>query len=196
MYKYQDVSLTPKERAQDLLKCMSLEEKMGQVTGYFPRGLGETGILREKYPHGAGNVSCLEMRSLRNFDEIVQFQSETQKTIMELSEHHIPAVFHMEGLCGAFLVNSTSFPAGIGRASSFDPELEGQIGRVVARQEQAAGITQTLAPVLDISRDSRMGRQGETYGEDPTLAAAMGAAYTKGIQEESVDGRHTDAVAK
>ena len=136
------------------------------------------------------------MRSLKNFEEIVQFQSEIQKEIMELSEHHIPAVFHMEGLCGAFLAESTSFPVGIGRASSFDPELEGQIGRAVVRQEQAAGITQTLAPVLDISRDSRMGRQGETYGEDPTLAAAMGAAYTKGIQEESVDGRHTDAVAK
>ena len=196
MEKYLNPAFSPVERAEDLLSKMSLEEKMGQVTGYFPRGLGETEILREKYPHGVGNVSCLEMRSLKNFEEIVHFQSETQKAIMELSEHHIPAVFHMEGLCGAFLAGSTSFPAGIGRASSFDPELEVQIGRAVARQEQAAGITQTLAPVLDISRDSRMGRQGETYGEDPTLAAAMGAAYTKGIQEESVDGRHTDAVAK
>ena len=196
MEKYLNPVFSPVERAEDLLSKMSLEEKMGQVVGYFPRGLGETEMLREKYPHGAGNVSCLEMRSLKNFEEIVQFQSETQKAIMELSEHHIPAVFHMEGLCGAFLAGSTSFPAGIGRASSFDPELEGQIGRAVARQEQAAGITLTLAPVLDISRDSRMGRQGETYGEVPTLAAAMGAAYTKGIQEESVDGRHTHAVVK
>lgn len=196
MEKYLNPALSPVERAEDLLAKMSLEEKMGQVVGYFPRGLGETEILREKYPHGAGNVSCLEMRSLTNFEEIVKFQRETQETIMELSEHHIPAAFHMEGLCGAFLKGSTSFPAGIGRASSFDPELEEQIGRMVARQEQAAGITQTLAPVLDISHDSRMGRQGETYGEDPALSAAMGAAYTKGLQNESVEGRHTDAVAK
>ena len=53
---------------------------------------------------------------------------------------------------------------------------------MVAKQEAACGITHILAPVLDISRDSRMGRQGETYGEDPALAAALGAAYTKGIQ--------------
>lgn len=59
-----------------------------------------------------------------------------------------------------------------------------------------AGFTQTLAPVLDISRDSRMGRQGETYGEDPTLAAAMGAAYTAGVQEGETDGRKSESVAK
>ena len=196
MEKYLNSIFSPVERAEDLLAKMSLEEKMGQVVGYFPKGLDETEQLREKFPYGVGNVSCLEMRSLKSFEEIVQFQLETQRTIMELSEHRIPAIFHMEGLCGAFLPNSTSFPAGIGRASSFDPELEEQIGHAVARQEQAAGITQTLAPVLDVSRDSRVGRQGESYGEDPTLAAAMGAAYTKGIQEESVDGRHSDAVAK
>lgn len=194
--KYLNPALSPEERAEDLLAKMSLEEKMGQVVGYFPRGLGETAVLREKYPQGAGNVSCLEMRSLTGFEEIARFQREIQETIMELSEHHIPAIFHMEGLCGPFLQGSTSFPAGIGRASSFDPELEEQIGRMVARQEQAAGITQTLAPVLDISRDSRMGRQGETYGEDPALAAAMGAAYTRGLQGQSTEGRRTDAVAK
>ncbi len=60
----------------------------------------------------------------------------------------------------------------------------------------ACGITHILAPVLDISRDSRMGRQGESYGEDPALASAMGVAYTKGIQETSVDGRQAESVAK
>ena len=47
------------------------------------------------------------------------------------------------------------------RASTWDPELEEQVGAAVSRQEKAAGITQILAPVLDISRDSRMGRQGK-----------------------------------
>lgn len=93
----------------------------------------------------------------------------------------------MEGLCGAFIQDATSFPSGIGRASSWDPALEQKIGQIVARQENAAGFTHTLAPVLDISRDSRMGRQGETYGEDPVLAAAMGTAYTRGIQESGLE---------
>lgn len=90
---------------------------------------------------------------------------------MKNSPHHIPAVFLMEGLCGAFIQDASSLPSGIGRVSSFDPELEEKLAEMVARQETAVGITQILAPVLDISRDSRMGRQGETYGEDPTLAA-------------------------
>lgn len=93
----------------------------------------------------------------------------------------------MEGLCGAFIQDATSFPSGIGRASSWDPALEQKIGQIVARQENAAGFTHTLAPVLDISRDSRMGRQGETYGEDPVLAAAMGTAYARGIQESGLE---------
>ena len=115
---------------------------------------------------------------------------------MENSEHHIPAIFHMEGLCGAFIQGAVSFPSGIGRASSWDPELEEKVGEIVSRQELSCGITQVLAPVLDISRDSRMGRQGETYGEDPTLAAAMGSAYTKGVQQQETAGRKAESVAK
>ena len=94
------------------------------------------------------------------------------------------------------LFRSTSFPAGIGRGSGFDPELEEKIAEIVGRQESACGITHVLAPVLDISRDSRMGRQGETYGEDPALASAMGAAYTRGIQKGENAGRKTESVAK
>ena len=66
----------------------------------------------------------------------------------------------------------------------------------MSRQEAAYGITQILAPVLDISRDSRMGRQSEPYGEDPTLAAAMGTAFVRGVQETETDGRHPESAAK
>ena len=102
----------------------------------------------------------------------------------------------MEGLCGPFIQDSISFPAGIGRGAGFHPELEEKIAEIVSRQEAACGITHILAPVLDISRDSRMGRQGETYGEDPTLASALGAAYTRGIQKNETAGRKTESVAK
>lgn len=102
---------------------------------------------------------------------------------MKNSPHHIPAVFLMEGLCGAFIQDASSLPSSIGRVSSFDPELEEKLAEMVARQETAVGITQILAPVLDISRDFRMGRQGETYGEDPTLAAEKErpASYLKKV---------------
>lgn len=91
---------------------------------------------------------------------------------------------------------AASFPSGIARGSGWDPELEEKIDEIVSRQEADCGISQILAPVLDISRDSRMGRQGESYGDDPALAAALGSAFTRGIQNNETAGRKTEAAAK
>ncbi len=195
MDKYLDTTLTAGERAKDLLSRLSLEEKMAQVNCLFPFGNNWEQVWQEA-KYGIGQVSTLCVREITSLEEAVQWQRDMQDKIMEKSPHHIPAVFHMEALCGPFIQDSVSLPSGIGRASSWNPELEEKLGRIVARQELAWGATQILAPVLDITRDSRMGRQCESYGEDPTLASASGAAYTKGIQEQEVAGRRADACAK
>lgn len=180
MEKYLDTTLDAEERARDLLSRMSLGEKMGQTVGIFPASTEDDSWM-EQHPYGVGNVSTLCTRSLKSAEAFAEFQTAVQTKIMERSPHHIPAFFHMEGLCGAYIYNAVSFPSGIGRASSWDVELEEKIGDIIGRCERAAGVSQTFAPVLDISRDSRMGRQGETYGEDSTLAASMGVAYLKGL---------------
>ncbi|MBQ6174454.1 MAG: glycoside hydrolase family 3 C-terminal domain-containing protein [Clostridia bacterium] len=195
MTDYMNTSLSPRERAEALLKDLSLDEKMAQIAGIFAiRGMEERMSLYLK--NGIGQISTLEFRSCDTVEEIADWQRRLQTIVMENSPHHIPAAFHMEGLCGPLMQDTTTFPSGVARGSSFDPELERKIGEIVSRQEAAFGITQVLAPVLDISRDSRMGRQCEPYGEDPTLAAAMGTAYTRGIQETVTDGRRPDAAAK
>lgn len=195
---YSDRTLSPKKRAEALLEEMSLEEKMAQVNCIFPFGEDYTDYesIRESMPFGIGQVSTLEMRRIGTLEEAADWQRKVQSMAVENSPHRIPAIFHMEGLCGAFIQDSVSFPSGIGRGSGWDPELEEKIGEIISRQEAACGITHVLAPVLDISRDSRMGRQGETYGEDPVLASALGAAYTKGIQKNETGGRRTESVAK
>ena len=195
MEKYENPALTPAERAKDLLSKMSLDEKMAQVNCLFPYGDNWDAVEKDM-KYGIGQVSTLDVREITSLDAAAAWQRRIQQKVMENSPHHIPATFHMEGLCGPFIQEGTSFPSGIARGSSWDPKLEAQVGQIVARQELACGITQVLAPVLDISRDSRMGRQGETYGEDPALAAALGAAYTKGIQEGTVAGRRAESVAK
>lgn len=193
MEKYLDTTLSPEERAKDLLGKLSLDEKMAQINCFF----GEHGDIEKDAAYGIGQVSTLEMRQITSLEEAAEWQRKIQKKIMEQSPHHIPATFHMEGLCGPFIQDAVSLPSGIGRASSFDPQLEEKLGDIVARQETAVGVSQVLAPVLDISRDSRLGRQGETYGEDSTLAAAMGAAYTRGVQNtEKSGGRKAESVAK
>ena len=193
---WMDERLTAGERADLLLRKLSLDEKMAQVSCYFPTDITQTADFSERFPYGIGEVSCLEARSALTRDEVAAFQRKVQSDAMASSGHGIPAIFHMEGLCGAYLPGATSFPSGLGRAAGWNVDLERKIGNIVGRQERALGITHTLAPVLDVSRDPRMGRQGETYGEDPTVAAALGVAYTTGLQSEDAAGRRTEAVAK
>ena len=195
MKEYMNASLPPRKRAELLLQEMNLDEKMAQLVGVFAIK-GAEDRMAAFFKNGIGQISSLEFRSCDSLEEVAAWQRQLQTIVMENSRHHIPAVFHMEGLCGPLMQDTTTFPSGVARGSSFDPELEREIGETVSRQEAAVGITQVLAPVLDISRDSRMGRQCEPYGEDPTLAAAMGSAYTHGIQETETAGRTPDASAK
>jgi beta-glucosidase len=193
---WMDERLTPRERADLLLARLSLNHKMAQVSCYFPADITDTDDFADRYAYGIGVVSALEARSALTLDEVTAFQRRVQSEAMDGSEHGIPAIFHMEGLCGAYLPGATSFPSGMGRAASWNVEVERRVGELVGRQERALGITHTFAPVLDIARDPRMGRHGEAYGEDPTLAAALGVALTRGVQGEDLDGRRTEAVAK
>ncbi len=196
--EYLNTALTPEDRAEALLREMSPEEKLAQVQCIFPffAGWDDYEKIARDTPWGIGQISTLQMRDMATKDDCCAWQRRLQAIVMENSPHRIPAAFHMEGLCGAFIQDSTSFPAGIARGAGWDPELEQKIGKIVSRQEAACGITQVLAPVLDIGRDPRMGRHGEPYGEDATLVAVMGTAYLKGLQESRTAGRRTEGTAK
>ncbi len=195
MEAYMNISLSAKKRAELLLKEMTLEEKVAQLAGVFAvKGREEQ--MAAFFSNGIGQISTLSFRMCESTEEIAQWQRKLQTAVIASSRLHIPAVFHMEGLCGPLMITTTAFPSGVSRGSGFDPALEEKIGQTVSRQEAAFGITQILAPVLDISRDSRMGRQCEPYGEDPTLAAALGAAFTHGIQDTTTAGRKPESAAK
>ena len=157
MKEYMDTTLSPRERAELLMKEMNLDEKMAQLVGVFAI-MGAEDRMAAFFKNGIGQISSLEFRSVGSMKELSAWQRKLQQIAMEASPHHIPATFHMEGLCGPLMQDTTTFPSGIARGSSFDPALEKKIGETVSRQEAAYGITQILAPVLDISRDSRMGR--------------------------------------
>ncbi len=184
------------DRAEELLAKMSLEEKMAQIVGYYPSAQWSEEELEKEYPQGAGQVACFGMREIDTLEQIAEYQRKLQDKIMALSEHRIPAIFHMEGLCGILVKEADGFPSGIGRGSTWNPELERKVGEIVGRQASAVGASHVLAPVIDISRDSRFGRQGETYGEDPVLASAMGVAYLEGLQMEKKEGMQIEGVAK
>ncbi len=181
--KFMNASLPAEERADDLLKRMSIEEKMGQIVGYMP-DKGSIEKLEQGFPQGAGEVVMLFAGGLENKESVVEKVTHIQHKIMELSDHNIPAIFHVETLTGAMLPEATSFPTGIGQASTWNPGLQKELAGIIRDQARAVGVSHAFAPVLDINRDPRFGRQGETYGEDPALAAAMGTAYVSGLQND------------
>jgi len=80
--------------------------------------------------NGMGEISCLCVREMKSIEEVTAWQRKLQKDIMERSPHHIPAIFHIEGLCGSFTQGSTSIPSGVSRGSSFDVELEEKQGEM------------------------------------------------------------------
>ena len=125
--------LPPGERADLLLAELSVDEKTAQVSCYFPTGITQTKDFSERFPFGIGEVSCLEARSALTRDQVTAFQRNVQEAAMAGSGHGIPAIFHMEGLCGVYLPGATSFPSGIGRAANWDADLEYKVAQIVGK---------------------------------------------------------------
>ena len=184
-------SATIKQRVDQLFNDLSFEEKVAQLVGYN-QAAWSNDDLEHDFPSGAGQVSLLVGEEMQRIEDVARVQRQIQEKIIALSPHHIPALFHVETLTGVKLPGATSFPTGIAQAATFDPEAAEQMGEAIGRETKGVGATLAFSPVLDISRDARFGRQGETFGEDPTLASEMGTAVVTGIQK---NGR-TAAVAK
>lgn len=184
MERYLDTTLTPEERAEDLLARMDLDEKFGQLQCWAMMDGFMGKKLETCHPYGVGQVSSLAVTMMKDRQETAAMVRATQEKIMAQSPHHIPAIFHIETLTGPLITDATAFPCGIAQASTWDPALQQELGETAGRQARALGFAQGLAPVLDLCRDPRFGRQGEGYGEDPTLASAMGVAYVRGLQKD------------
>ena len=74
------------------------------------------------------------------------------------------------------------FPQSIGMGATWDPSAARAGGDVTANALRATGWNWAFAPVQDLARDNRWGRYYETWAEEPRSAAAMGAAYVRGMQ--------------
>jgi beta-glucosidase len=89
---------------------------------------------------------------------------------------------------GMDLNASTIFPSPIGIASSFDIHTAEKIAFYTAREMRATGVQWTFSPNLDLVRDPRSGRTGETFGEDSYLISELGVAMIKGYQGNNFSG--------
>jgi beta-glucosidase len=193
---YRNPNLRAEQRAADLVKRMTLEEKVDQLAGGRRRARSSDNpeekqafeALLKMYREDS-QVSARDAAAARNA---------AQHFLMEKTRLGIPAIFPGEALHGFMAYGSTSFPQVLGLASTWDPELVQQAFTAAGDEMASAGVNQALSPVLDLGRDPRWGRTEETYGEDSYLVAHMGVAAITGLQGTSwnIDRHHVMATMK
>ncbi len=193
---YRDPSQPIEERVEDLLSKMNLEEKVGQMTGFFILSPEAASEVVEKYHAGAGGPFIIWEKPV----DLANFVNTIQRCTVEKSRLGIPLLLYMDAVHGhSYVKRATIFPHNLAMASTWDPELTLKVAMVTAREARATGIHQNLSPVCDIARDPRWGRVYETFGESPHLCSIMTAAKVRGYQGGGgfrVDGEHVVATAK
>jgi len=177
---YKDANQPIKTRVTDLLKQMTLQEKVAQL--YCVMTAGDMERILPNLANGIGTISCLNSSLTGDNEKDLAKLKEIQRHLVEETRLGIPGLVHNEGIAGAQIPGATTFPQSLNVASTWEPKLANKMGEVVKKQLKAFGIKAVHSPVFDLGRDPRWGRIGETYGEDPYLVAQMGTEFVKGIQ--------------
>lgn len=163
-------------RAEELLKQMSVEEKIGQMNQASGVVMPFLGTQKPDDLIVQGKVgSVLWLIDVKEINRL-------QHLAVDKSRLHIPILFAYDVIHGY----RTLFPVPLAMAASWDPGVEEAAQRFAAQDARAAGIRWTFTPMVDIARDSRWGRIVEGAGEDPYLGAAMARAQVRGFQGESI----------
>ena len=181
---YKNAKLTTKERVEDLLSRMTLSQKIAQLNCAMTYAGAFIQNKEEVLADGIGQVSALFIK--QSAEDNAKFLESIQRYLIENTELGIPAIIHTEALSGVGYAEATNFPVAIGLGATWDPDKLQAMGKVIRKQMKVLGVRQAFAPVLDVARDLRWGRVGETYGENPTLTSRMGVAFVKGVQGDDL----------
>ncbi len=207
MDKFKDRTLSPRERALDLVDRLSLREKVGQLNqklyGFrsYEREGDKVEIAKsfkdevEKWG-GLGTLYGLYRAdpwadkdySSGLTDELaVKTYNEMQKYVIEHSRFGIPMLMSSECPHGHQALDGYLLPVNLAVGATYNPELVENGFEVVGKQLKEMGVDFALASMLDVLRDPRWGRSEECYGEDPYLCSSFAAAATKGLRKTGVE---------
>ncbi|MEI9999491.1 MAG: beta-glucosidase BglX [Verrucomicrobiota bacterium] len=167
-------SLALNARVDDLLRKMTLAEKIGQLTQYSGGELTgpDMGPINLDKLIAQGQVGSL-------FNVVgAQDTNRYQKLAVEKSPLHIPLLFGFDVIHG----ERTIFPVPLALASTYDLGLVEQVSREAGKESAADGIRWVFSPMVDIARDARWGRMTEGAGEDTFLGSQIAGAYVRGYQ--------------
>ena len=167
---YRNPKLPTEERIADLLGRMTLEEKVGQMMQLDARSGDLDDLIVNKH------VGSILHTSPSDLPKAVE-------TVNAKTRLGIPLVIGDDCIHGySFWPGATIFPEQLGMATTWDSEKVQAAGRATAEEVSATGVHWTFSPVLCIARDTRWGRVGETFGEDPYLIGEMASSIVKGYQ--------------
>jgi beta-glucosidase len=203
---YLDRSASIPQRVHDLLRRMTLKEKVGQMDQIVVEVLrGPTNPADGNCPSSSTNndqlqPACLQKVLIDNASGSIlsggtdnppgntgtdwaNMYNTIQHYAIEQSRLHIPIIYGVDAVHGfGHPYQATLFPQSIGMGATWDTQLAQQAGQATRDQVCSVGTVWDFAPVQDPARDNRWGRTYETWGEEPALSGAMGAANITGMQ--------------
>ena len=157
---------TVEHRVDELLKQMTLEEKIGQMN-----------LVSHGPPLRWEDLSEGKAGAVLNFNNASDIAR--AQALVRQSRHKIPLLFGLDVLHGF----RTQFPLPLGEAAAFSPRLSALAAEAAAKEASHVGVNWTFAPMADLSRDSRWGRIVEGFGEDPYLGSVLTAARVEGFRK-------------
>ena len=220
---YLNASLPVQARVSDLLGRMTLPEKIGQMVQIEQSNVTDTtSACTSQGGFNLPNPTCEQKIFVDdNVGSILAGGSDVpidttgkggpgntgldwateyntmQSYAIAHSRLHIPVIFGVDAVHGfGHPWQAPLFPQSIGMGATWDPSAAQAGGEVTANALRATGWNWDFAPVQDIARDNRWGRYYETWSEEPTLAAAMGAANVRGLQSGGAGGLKVTATVK
>lgn len=193
-------------RIEALLKKMTLEEKVGQMTQLALATIvsgrdQDVQIDQEKLKKAVGqygvgsflNVSDQALTVDKWHEIIGKIQDESMKTRLK-----IPNLYGIDSIHGAnYVRDATLFPQEIGMAATWNPALMQRAAEITAMETRAAAIPWSFSPVLDTGRQPLWPRFWETFGEDTYLITVMGTSFVRGLEGNDIsDEKHVASSLK
>lgn len=172
-----------KQRVENLLSRMTLDQKIGQMTQ--SERITSTPEDVKKYHLGAvlsGGGSC--PGDNRPVDWVKMNDAYWLASMAQDEEHlAIPILYGIDAIHGNNNVRgATVFPHNIGLGACNDPELLARIAHVTALEILATGLEWAFAPDLAVARNSHWGRTYESYSENPKIVCSYSGKFVKGLQ--------------
>ena len=197
---YEDPTQPVDKRVDDLLRQMNINEKTCQLATLY--GYGR--VLKDSLPterwksevwkdgianidemlNGVGGKSHRVEQMLYPFSNHAEAINRVQRWFVEETRLGIPVDFSNEGIHGLNHTKATPLPAPIAIGSTWNRDLVYQAGIIAGQEARALGYTNVYAPILDVGRDQRWGRNEEVYGESPYLVAELGIEMVHGLQKD------------